>query len=229
MFLRNLTHRVNSQERVIIGCDSGLKKHFVLGNREGLFYYGVTQDWGDIESYLKRYQGSIAVIDALPDLTAPRAIREKFPGRVFLCHYHKDRKSIQLTKWGEGTEYGNVTVDRNRMLQTVIDEFSEGRIPLQGTDGDWRDYMKQWKTLYKINEPDALGNESFKWETSNGHDHWAHATSYWRTGMERFGGGSAAIGGPVAVTGTNAPPIRYDGKVLPHFIYAEKVTEEEIW
>lgn len=227
IFRRNFTHRINSQERVVIGCDSGLKKHFVIGNREGLFYYGVTKDWGDIRSYLKRYAGSIAVIDALPDLTAPRALREEFPGRVFLNHYHKDRKSLQLIKWGEGTEYGNVVSDRNRMLQMVIDEFADGRIPLQGSEADWLDYMKQWKTLHKESTTDALGNETFKWESSNGNDHWAHATLYWRVGMDRFGGGTASFGGPTEKFAVTSPEIRYDGKVLPHFIYAE--TEDEIW
>lgn len=227
LFTRNLTHRLNSQERVVIGCDSGLKKHFVLGNREGLFYYGVTGDWGDIENYLRRYPQSVCVIDALPDLTAPRALREKFPGRVFLCHYHRDRKTLQLIRWGEGREYGSVVADRNRMIQLLVDEFSDGRIPLQGTDGDWRDYMKHWKTLHKVNETDVTGQEVFKWETSNGQDHWAHATLFWRVGMDRFGGERAAFAGEAPSIKTTAPAVTFDGRVQPHFVYAEE--QEEVW
>lgn len=46
IIFRNCTPTVNKQERVVIGCDSGLKKHYVLGNKNGLFYAGIAHDWG---------------------------------------------------------------------------------------------------------------------------------------------------------------------------------------
>ena len=195
VIFRNCTERINSQERVVIGCDSGLKKHYVLGNKEGLFFHGVTETWDDIRSLLKRYEHSAAVIDAMPDLTAPRMLREEFPGRVFLCHYARDRKTMQIIRWGEGDEFGNVVVDRNRGLQMVIDEFADRRIALQGTVDDWSPYYAHWKTLYKVVEEDALGIPQFKWETTDGNDHWAHASLYWRVGMDRFGHAGAKMFG----------------------------------
>jgi hypothetical protein len=193
MIYRNCTGLVNSQEQVVIGCDSGIKKHYVLGNKEGLFYYGVTETWEAIESLLARYPKSIAVIDALPDLTEPRKLREKYPGRIFLCHYAKDRKTFQFVRWGENAETGNVNVDRNRMMQMVIDEFADGRIPLQGTRDDWGEFYQHFESLYRLEEKDAQGNPFFKWETSNGTDHWAHATLYWRVGMSKYGGDKPII------------------------------------
>lgn len=186
MVFRNCTSVVNLQERVVIGCDSGIKKHYVLGNSQGLFYYGVTEKWDDIEELLKKYERSVAVIDAMPDITEPRKLREKYPGRVFLCHYARDRKTMQLIRWGKDKEFGNVTVDRNRTLQVLIDEFSDKRIPLQGTMDDWAGFYKHWSTLFKMTDVDALGTPQFTWETSDGNDHWCHATLYWRTGMDRY-------------------------------------------
>lgn len=186
LIFRNCTPDLNSQERVVIGCDSGIQKHYVLGNKQGIFYYGKTDTWETIESFLKKYERSIAVIDALPDLTEPRRLREKYPGRVFLCHYAKDRKTMQIVRWGQGSELGNVIVDRNRGLQMVIDEFADRRIPLQGTHDDWNDYYDHWKTLYKLTEMNDLGQPESKWETSTGNDHWCHATLFWRVGMDRF-------------------------------------------
>lgn len=200
IFTRNLTPKVNSQERPVIGCDSGIKKHFVVGNSEGLFYYGVTEDWEDIARLLDRWKDAILVVDAMPDITGPRALRERFPGRVFLNHYAKDRKTLQLIRWGEDKEYGSVVSDRNRLLQLVIDEFAQERIPLQGSLHDWEDFIGHWRTLFRVTDTDAVGNPTFRWETSNGMDHWAHATGYWRIGMDRFGkaGGIArATGRPV--------------------------------
>ena len=130
--MRNVNQVENEQENVVIGADSGLIKHYVVGNSQGIFYTGKTEDWGDIEKLLDRYERSIAVLDALPDLTKPREMREKYPGRVFLCHYGVDRKTMQLIRWGQDKEAGNVLVDRNRMIQLVIDETRMGRIMFNG-------------------------------------------------------------------------------------------------
>jgi Phage terminase large subunit (GpA) len=172
---RNCTPTINKQERIVIGCDSGLKKHYVLGNSQGIFYHGIAHDWDTIRGYLNQYERSIAVIDALPDLTEPRRLREEFPGRVFLCHYARDRKTYQLIRWGKGEEAGNVTVDRNRMMQMVIDDFTMKKIPLQGTQDDWKTYQSHFATLYKVTTMDTLGVPQSVWETSNGMDHFAHA------------------------------------------------------
>lgn len=186
LIFRNCTPTINSQEHIVIGCDSGLKKHYVMGNKEGLFYAGITDTWDTIRSLLKKYERSIAVIDALPDLTEPRRLREEFPGRVFLCHYVRDRKTYQIVRWGQGEERGNVNVDRNRMIQMVVDAFTDRSIPLQGTIDDWEEYYTHWKTMYKMTEPDTMGIPQMIWESSSGLDHFVHATAYWRIGMDRF-------------------------------------------
>lgn len=186
IIFRNCTPEINAQERVVIGCDSGLKKHYVLGNKNGIFYAGIADSWDVIRSLLKKYERSVAVIDALPDLTEPRKLREEFPGRVFLCHYARDRKTFQIIRWGKGDEAGNVTVDRNRGLQMVIDDFADKKVPLQGTQDDWAEYQGHWATLFKLTEVDSLGVPQSVWETSDGKDHFCHATLYWRVGMDRF-------------------------------------------
>lgn len=200
---RNLTEQINYQESpVVIGCDSGLVKHYVLGNRQGIFYYGKTDKWEDIESYLKKYERSIAVIDALPDLTEPRKLRERYPGRVFLCHFSRDRKTMQLIRWGKGDEYGNVVADRNRVIQMIIDEFADRRIPLQGTIDDWSDYYSHWDDIYKTTELDALGVPQSVWNTKTGNDHWVFGTLYWRLGMDRIGSeGGGLLSGAMNITG----------------------------
>jgi len=228
IIFRNCTPEVNAQERVVIGCDSGLKKHYVLGNKNGIFYFGITATWETIRSLLKKYERSVAVIDALPDLTEPRKLREEFPGRVFLCHYAKDRKTFQIVRWGQGKEAGNVIVDRNRGLQLVIDEFADKRIPLQGTQDDWEPYYNHWKTLYKITEPDSLGVPQFKWETSDGNDHFAHATLYWRVGMDRFknAGGRLFTGEATSFPAANA--VANDKmNFKPRFDYSEENNNDD--
>ena len=220
---------VNDQERIVIGCDSGLKKHYVLGNKDGLFHYGVAMDWTEIEFFLKKFKRSIAVIDALPDLTEPRKLREKYPGRVFLVTYARDRSGMQLIRWGKKADEGSVLVDRNRMIQLVIDEFADQRIPLQGNLGDWEQFYSHWKTLFKITVLNSLGTPLFEWKTSDGNDHWIHACTYWRVGMDRFGQGGGIIEG-VSDDGPSgiktAPVVNPDGSI-PQLKSAESLFDFE--
>ncbi len=184
---RNLTSVVNDQkERIVIGVDPGIDIRYVVGNKKGLFHYGQCGDWDDIERLMQRWDRSILVCDAGGDIIGPRKLREKYQGRVFLCHYARDRKTFQLIRWGEGNEFGNVVVDRNRMIQLVIDELIDKRIPLQGTEEDWWDYWLHWSHIYKVREENSLGVIESRWERSD-RDDWAHSTVYWRVGMDRFG------------------------------------------
>lgn len=222
ILFRNLSALLNSHKDVVIGCDSGIEKHFVCGNKEGIFYYGKTERWEDIESLLNRFDRSIAVVDAMPDITGPRKLQEKFPGRVFLCHYARDRKTQQVIRWGKNEESGNVLVDRNRAIQMVIDEFADRRIRLHGTRDDFGEYYVHWDSLYRITENDSLGVPQINWMTSNGLDHWAHATVYWRTGMDKYGfGGASIIGqdpiipapvGPRLTPNQTIQPVTIEGK-----------------
>ena len=84
----------------------------------------------------------------------------------------------------------------------VVDAFSNQMIPLQGNKEDWEPYYKHWETMYRINEWEEAERQGkinyvytspFRWESSTGEDHWAHATTYWLVGMERFGKGTAGM------------------------------------
>lgn len=225
---RNCTPEINNQERVVIGCDSGLKKHYVLGNKDGIFYAGITPTWDTIDELLRRYDRSIAVIDALPDLTEPRRLREKYPGRVFLCHYARDRKTYQIIRWGSGPEAGNVTVDRNRGLQMVIDDLINKKIPLQGTQDDWAEVESHFATLYKVTEMDTLGVPQSTWESSSGLDHFCHAFLYWRVGMDKFknDGGRIFTGETSAFT-VSSPVKNEMMSFRPKFDLSEKENNDD--
>jgi hypothetical protein len=192
---RNLTSETNDQSgRIVIGVDTGAHVHYVIGNQQGLFHYGESDNYSEIEGFLKRWPRSIIVFDAGGDLITPRMLREKYRGRVYLCHYRRDRKTMQLIRWGKGEEEGNVVVDRNRMIQVIVDEFTDKRIPIFGTKEEWWDFYTHWANMRRVDEVDSLGVMEKKWERV-GPDHWAHACVYWRAGMAKFGFGNAEITG----------------------------------
>lgn len=186
MILKNCIEEENSKTgRIIIGCDTGLTQYYVVGNKEGIFHYGKSDGYEEIEKILQKNSNAILVMDAKGDLTEPRRLQQKYLGRVFLCDYRLDRKTLQLVSWGTEKEEGNVIIDRNRMIQLLVEEFDKEMITLNGKKAEWYDYYLHWKSLFRVEEEDSLGIPRRIWKR-NGADHWAHATVYYRTGMSRF-------------------------------------------
>lgn len=212
--MQNLTDKTNDQSgRIVIGVDTGLDIHLVVGNKQGLFYHNSSESYDEFESLMERFPKAIAVFDAQGDLHKPRELQEKYRGRIFLCYYQRDRKTNQLIRWGEREEFGVVRADRNRMIQLLVDEFRGKRIPLFGSDSDWWNYWIHWNNIYRSEEEDKqLHIPKREWKRS-GPDHLVHASVYWRVGIDRFGSSGEAefVGQKPIFTGKSSPTI-YDNK-----------------
>ncbi len=195
LLMRNLTDEQitpTSKERVIIGIDTGKKIHYVCGTNKGLFHYGECSTYEEIDELMERWPKAVIVIDQGGDLIGSRQLRERYVGRVFLCTFGEDRKTMELVRWGKNDEDGNVIADRNRMIQLVVSEFTDKRLPIMGTENDWYDYWLHWNALTRITKENERGQIKKEW-IRNGADHWALSTTYWRVGMMRFGGGKGGI------------------------------------
>jgi hypothetical protein len=186
---RNLTPNFlypDRNERIVVGVDTGLQLHYVMGGNKGLPFYGAAEDYDELDSIAQRWPKSVFVIDQGGDIIGSRKFKEKWKGRVWLCSYGEDRKTDSLYRWNDD-DHSCIT-DRNRSLTLLVQYFEEQRIPLQGTKEDWYDYWLHWNNLTKVKDEDSHGRIKYVW-ARNGDDHWAHATNYWATGMSRFGDG----------------------------------------
>ena len=196
-FEQNLTNNIltpDVNERVVIGVDTGTQLHYVIGGKKGLFYWDKAKEYSEIEDLLNRWKKAIVVIDQGGDLIGCRALREKYPGRVFLCTFGTDRKTKELVRWGKSDEDGAVIADRNRMIQLVVDEFTDKRIQVQGTSEEWYDYWLEWNNLTRIKEMDEkTGDVKRKIWVKSGPSDLSFATVYWRVGMMRFAGEGGII------------------------------------
>jgi len=232
MITRNLTDDVNLQEgNIVIGVDTGIDIRYVISNEDGIFNYGECQDYEKLDEFMKRWKNAKIVMDQGGDIIGPRKLMEKYPGRVYLCHYRADRKTKQLVRWGDKDEDGTVLVDRNRMIQLVIDEFMDRRWPIYGTESEFDKYWLHWNHIYRTQKEDHTTQKMrYVWER-NGRDDWVHATIYCRVGLSRFSGKGFILGQDVPFFGT-APEISPDGTMpAPNpskFIYPEK-TDEQDW
>jgi hypothetical protein len=210
--LRNCVDKVNEQEgRTIIGADTGHGIHYVLMNSQGVFYYDQETEitaskdpYDAIRSHLKRFVNSVAVFDQGGDLIGVRKLQSEFPGRVFLCFYRKDRKSLELVQWGKDEEFGKVQVDRNRMMTLMVEQLRDmGRIRLNGTAEEWSDFASHFGNIYREriivkDMPDkddrSLYGADYVWKR-NGADHYCHALLYAIVGLQKYSGEKAKIVG----------------------------------
>lgn len=206
---------------VIIGCDSGKTKHYVIGNRYGVFNYGSTESWDDIEMLINRFNAT-AVIDALPDFTVPEQLARKYPGRVFVHYYTHDSKSIETINRKEGNDFGVLQSDRTKLFDMVAGEVANQTIrfyqqfkELVGQDN--KGLVYHLGNVYRIVETDPKGIQRARWmKKENKPDHWAHALAYWRVGVSQIMTSTEVGGvrpsGPGKVKATSYA-VRPDGSV----------------
>ncbi len=216
--LRNCIDKLNPRTaRTIIGCDTGHGLHYVLMNKDGVFFYDyastitATKDPYDvIRAHLKRFDKSVAVFDQGGDLIGVRKLVQEYPGRIFLCFYNKDKKTVDFIEWGENEEWWRVKVDRNRMITLMVEQLRDiGRIPLNGTKEEWQEFADMFGNLYrekvvvkenKGKDDRSLYGQEFVWKRK-GPDHYAHALLYAIIGLQRFGGDPAKIVGDSVLAG----------------------------
>lgn len=218
--LRNCIDKVNPQEsRTIIGCDTGHGLHYVLMNKEGVFFYDyaktitATKDPYDvIRGHLNRFKKSIAVFDQGGDLIGVRKLVQEYPGRIFLCFYNKDRKTVDFVEWNSNsdTEWWKVKVDRNRMMTLMVEQLREvGRITLNGTPEEWKEFADMFGNIYREKvvvketpgkDDASLYGPQYVWKRK-GPDHFCHALLYAIVGLQRYGGEAAKIMGDPALAG----------------------------
>ena len=193
IILRNIDNtEPNFQEHNVLGVDQGLQKHWILGNKQGIFAMGMTEDWQDIEELIRVYDIECAVFDALPDLTEPRKLRDKYPGKIWLSYYKKEIRKADYVKWDEKTH--TVYSDRSKLFQLAIDDLVSKRTRFQMKPQELGEYIRHWETLYKTSEKDILGLERDVWQTT-GDDHFAHAHLYWRLALLRNAEGETNVMG----------------------------------
>ena len=202
--LKNCIEDVNEQEEpIIIGVDTGLPIHYVIGNKDGLFHYGQCKEpsqgydpYDTIEGFLKRWKKSIVVSDQGGDLIGIRKLQAKYPGRVYLCYYRAESVEKDIIKWGQGDQYGIVRVDRNRMIQLVVDQLKEiGRIRFNGTKIEWLELADHFNNIYREfvvstnnqgkDDASLYKKNRFVWKRM-GADHYVHAMLYCLVGLDRY-------------------------------------------
>jgi len=204
-----LSSVVNSQEdRVIIGMDTGHDIYYTLANKQGVFYYGYCQSpqekneanydpYDEIDKLLYKNPKWILIADQGGDLIGIRKLQAKYPGRVFLVWFVKETRNKDFIRWGEKEEFGKVLVDRNRIIQLIVDQINEQRLTFNGTKEDWQDFFGHCLNIYRIKEITGEENDpqyGWRWVWKRkGPDHWFMSLVYAMVGMDKYAENLAKI------------------------------------
>lgn len=204
-----LSPEVNSQDdRIIIGVDTGHDIYYTLTNKQGVFYHGYCQSpqevnkpgydpYDELDRLMQRFPRSIMIADQGGDLIGIRKLQIKYRGRVFLCWFTKENKNLDPIRWAENDENGKVLVDRNRMIQLVVDQINEQRIVFNGTKEDWQLFFQHCLNIYRVKEITGDENDpqyGWRWVWKRkGPDHWFMSMVYSIVGLDRFGQDLAQI------------------------------------
>lgn len=179
---------INPQTEVAIGVDNGIIKHYVVGNKYGIFKIGKTESWQEIENLRNRYN-AVMVIDANPYPTPVKKLVDKYRGKVFMQYYEEDKKQVGTIRWGERQEdYGVVKSDRTRIIDSVVADINLQEIlfNVSQTDLENEEYINHWTSMYRTVVKDAKGMERAVWLTQESKpDHYAHATIYQQIAQTR--------------------------------------------
>ena len=180
-----LTEEKQRKGRVLFVVDTGIKIRWCYGDMNGLIDMGECDTYEELQRECDKHNDWIMVIDQGGDIIGVRKFADDNKGKVFLCSFVQDKKSMNLIKWGDGEEYGRVLVDRNRIIQQTVDEMNDKRILLMGNLEKWWNMWLHWSHMYRIVDEDRMGNLVYVWERSDRND-WAIAMVYYRVAYDRF-------------------------------------------
>lgn len=190
--LNCLAPGTNPQIGNAIGVDNGKVKHFVIGNRFGIFKMGATESWDDIEQLRNRY-AAVMVIDSNPYPAPVKKLCEKYPGKVFAHFYKENTKTNETTIWGKDDKDMIVESDRTKIIDAMVADINAGDQVYQMTVTDMEnaEYFEHWGNLYRIVVEDDKGNKRGVWMTIGQNaggkkaDHLAHATVLFSVALQQ--------------------------------------------
>lgn len=183
----NVAPNPNSKQECAMGIDQGRIKWWVLGNKEGIFAVGQTEDWKDIEKIINIYKPFV-VCDALPGQADPKRLSAKYQGRFKRAFYKTEKNQTNLVNFIPDSD--EVLIKRNEMIDEIVDSYLALTSPIQMPINELDTYIKHLTNVVRVVKEDSNSNKWFEW-VETGDDHFMHATVYFKAALLRANSGSA--------------------------------------
>jgi DNA-directed RNA polymerase subunit RPC12/RpoP len=206
----------NPRTDVAIGVDIGITKHYVIGNKYGIFRVGTCTSWEEIEDLRNRYSAYM-VIDAMPMPDPVMRLVQKYSGKIFMSYFSKNKKQLEVIEWGKGDKRGVVYSDRTKIIDAVVADIRTQDIVFNIPPNGLEEYISHARNMYRVTqerlspEGGKTGEVTQDWLTIGSRpDHFIFATVYWKLAMEQTLSHGAIIRPPRPNRKDLLPPIHVD-------------------
>lgn len=167
---------------VVIGKDWEGKAGKII--HINIYGTGKTEDWNELDSLMRNFNVTRAVVDALPDQRGARAFAERFKGRVFLNFYSDSQRGGY--KWDE--EKLQVNCNRTESLDASHNEIKMATIVLPKKCEIVETFATHLHNIGKrLIEDEETGSKRYIY-VRLGEDHFRHAYNYFMMGLQHASG-----------------------------------------
>lgn len=165
---------------VAIGVDQDAGgQYWVAMTSQGVFDYGKTKSWEELE-HIKLMYNAVIVCDPAPYSTMPKILAEKY-NDFYLC-YFKESKDLSVLEW----KGKRVFADRTRLLDIVANEITEAKLLFRQRPQELETYIADWQNIYRTTEEKSDGRTKSVWlKKENKNSDLSFATAYARVALSR--------------------------------------------
>lgn len=165
---------------VVMGVDQDASgQYWVAMTGQGIFAYGKTSSWEELE-HLKLMYNATIVCDPAPFPTMPKLLAEKYKD-FYLC-YFKESKHLNIIDWRGSIVYA----DRTRLLDTVATEITAAKLLFRQRPYELEEYIRDWGNLYRTTVEETDGRTKSSWlKKENKNSDYSFATAYARVALSR--------------------------------------------
>lgn len=179
----------NPRTENAIGVDIGLVKHYVIGNRYGIFRMGTCETWEELEDLRNRYSAYM-VIDALPMPDPVMRLVNKYPGKIFMSYFSENKKQLEVVEWGTGDKAGVVYSDRTKIIDAIVSDIRSQDMVFNMTTQALSGLIEHAENMYRVvveeltPEGGKTGKVTQRWLTIGSRaDHFVFALIYFRLAL----------------------------------------------
>lgn len=188
MFINANTGLTVPKNEVYIGVDVGHTKHIVVMTPEGIVDVLTFKDWEQVEALFLTLNAKCMVIDAMPDITEPRRLSDRYPGRIFLAEFDYNSTRKKITKFNPTNRKGFVKIQRTDIMDLIVRELRTRALQIHLPGDKLEQLIDHSIVMVRVQEKDDDGKGKLKvfWVTQGeAPDHFWFALVYARVAKMR--------------------------------------------
>jgi len=178
-----------TSKECIGGVDIGSVLHVkisqIIDGKRKAVYIGTVPTFEDIDRLMDLYDIKHLVIDALPETHEAKKLRDRFPGRVWLCIFHGQQGNVKDLTINE--EQNMIVIDRTQAFDDAHQDVLQLKmeLPRDASNIDDGEFYKQMCAPTRVLDEHT---HRFVWREGSQADHYRLADVYEKVAQKALAG-----------------------------------------